>query len=73
MTRDVHTTRVFLLILACGDVGHMYANYAGMGPDVFWDFGAYNEVMVGNVWITVFLWVNRVGTLMGVFGRLRRT
>ena len=51
----------------------MYANYAGMGPDVFWDFGAYNEVMVGNVWITVFLWVNRVGTLMGVFGRLRRT
>jgi hypothetical protein len=73
VTRDVRTTRYYLAILACGDVGHMYANYVGMGSEVFWGFGAYNEVMIGNVWITLFLWVNRLGTLSGAFGRLGRS
>ncbi|KAF1948058.1 hypothetical protein EJ02DRAFT_332515, partial [Clathrospora elynae] len=73
VTRDVRTTKFYLTILACGDMGHMYANYRGMWSAVFWDFRAYNEVMVGNVWITLFLWVNRVATLSGVFGRIRRT
>ena len=72
LTRDTRVTRYYLAILACGDIGHLYANYKGMGGDIFWDFGAYNEVMVGNVWITVFLWVNRIATLAGMFGKVTR-
>ncbi|CAO2658276.1 Nn.00g059990.m01.CDS01 [Neocucurbitaria sp. VM-36] len=72
VTRDVTVTKYYLAILACGDVGHLYANYKGMGPHVFWNFSNYNEFMIGNVWITVFLWVNRIATLAGVFGRVRR-
>ncbi|OAL43669.1 hypothetical protein IQ07DRAFT_579950 [Pyrenochaeta sp. DS3sAY3a] len=66
--RDSHVTKWYLVILACGDIAHLYANYRGMGREVFFGFGQYNEVMVGNVWVTVFLWVNRVATLGGVFG-----
>ena len=72
ITRDVRVTKYYLAILACGDIGHLYANYKGMGPNVFWNFGDYNEVMFGNVAITVFLWVNRIATLAGVFGRVGR-
>ena len=72
VTRDVRTTRYYLAILACGDLGHLYANYLGMGNKIFWAFGAYNDVMMGNVYITLFLWLNRVATLAGVFGRIRR-
>jgi hypothetical protein len=73
VTRDVRTTRYYLALLACGDMGHLYANYLGMGSEVFWGFGAYSDVMMGNVYITLFLLVNRVATLAGVFGRIRRT
>ena len=53
-------------------MGHMFVNYVGMGSEVFWNFDRYNEVMVGNVAITVLLWTMRVLTLSGVFGRLGR-
>lgn len=72
ITHDVRTTRYYLMILACGDMGHMFVNYVGMGSEVFWNFDRYNEVMVGNVAITVVLWTMRVLTLSGVFGRLGR-
>lgn len=73
LTRDVRVTKYYLAILMVGDVGHLYANYKGMGGDVFWEFGAYNEVMIGNVWITVFLLGMRGLTLSGVFGRVGRS
>jgi hypothetical protein len=72
VTRDVRTTRYYLMILACGDMGHMWANYIGMGSEVFWNFDSYNEVMMGNVAITVVLWTMRVLTLSGAFGRIGR-
>lgn len=53
-----------------GDVGHLWANYKGMGGEVFWAWRDYNEVMVGNVWVTVFLLGNRLATVSGVFGRV---
>lgn len=71
ISRDVRVSRYFLVLLACADLGHLYANYLGMGKDHFWNFAEYNEVMVGNVWITIFLFVNRVSTLLGIFGTLR--
>ena len=60
------------MILACGDMGHMWANYIGMGSEVFCNFDSYNEVMMGNVAITVVLWTMRVLTLSGAFGRIGR-
>ena len=51
-------------------MGHMWANYIGMGSEVFWNFDSYNEVMMGNVAITVVLWTMRVLTLSGAFGRI---
>ncbi|KAL6702644.1 hypothetical protein ACN47E_001267 [Coniothyrium glycines] len=71
ISRDARVSRYYLVLLASADIGHMYANYKGMGPEVFWDFRNYNEMMIGNIWITLFLFVNRVGTLAGIFGRLR--
>ena len=71
VTRDANITKWYLIIVACGDIGHIYANYAVMGPQVFWDFSQYNEIMWGNVAVTLFLHVNRLATLLGLFGRIR--
>lgn len=70
VTREAKVTKYYLAILACGDIGHLYANYKGMGREILLNFGDYNEVMVGNVWITIFLYVNRIATLAGAFGRI---
>jgi hypothetical protein len=72
ITRDTNVTKWYLIMVACGDIGHMYANYAVMGSQVFWDFGQYNEIMWGNVAVTLFLHVNRLATLAGLFGKLGR-
>lgn len=70
ITRETRITKGYLLVAAAGDLGHLYANWKAMGPTVFWDFGKYNEIMWGNVAVTVFLHVNRLATVMGVFGRI---
>ena len=70
VTREKRITKGYLLVAAAGDLGHLYANWKAMGPAVFWNFGAYNEIMWGNVAVTVFLHVNRLATVSGVFGRL---
>lgn len=69
LTKDAHVTKYYLMILMCGDVGHLVANYAGMGSAVFWAYGEWNEVMWGNIAVTVFLFLNRLFTVLGVFGR----
>lgn len=61
-------TRYYLAAAAVGDLGHIWASYKVMGSEMFWDFSGYNDMMVGNVIISAFLWVNRVATLGGVFG-----
>lgn len=70
VTREKRITKGYLLIAAAGDLGHMLANYKAMGPAVFWNFNEYNEIMWGNVAVTAFLHVNRLATVLGVFGRL---
>jgi hypothetical protein len=72
ITRDAKVTRWYLAMVAFGDLGHLYASYSVMGTQVFWDFGRYNEVMWGNVGITLFLHINRLATLLGLFGRVGR-
>ena len=72
LTRDVRVTKYYLAMLMVGDLGHLYANYKGMGGDIFWGFGSYNEVMIGNVWVTAFLFAMRGLTLSGLFGQVGR-
>lgn len=70
LTKDANVTKYYLLFAACGDIGHLLANYAGMESRVFWAWRDWNEVMWGNIAITVVLLVNRLATLGEVFGRL---
>ncbi|KAJ4986070.1 hypothetical protein SVAN01_08443 [Stagonosporopsis vannaccii] len=69
LTKDTNVTKYYLLFAACGDLGHLFANYAGMESRVFWAWRDWNEVMWGNIAITIFLLLNRLATLGGVFGR----
>lgn len=41
-----------------------------MGPKVFWNFNEYNDMMWGNIGVSAFLHVNRLATVLGVFGRV---
>ena len=70
LTKDPNVTKYYLMFAACGDVGHLAANYAGMGSAVFWAYREWNEVMWGNIAVTIFLFVNRTATLSGVYGQL---
>ncbi|OCK85778.1 hypothetical protein K432DRAFT_377289 [Lepidopterella palustris CBS 459.81] len=68
ISREARVARFYLLFVALGDLGHIYSSYRAMGPRKFWDFGNYNDIMWGNIGASAFLCVNRVATLMGVFG-----
>ncbi|KAF2632371.1 hypothetical protein BU25DRAFT_406911 [Macroventuria anomochaeta] len=68
LTLDGNVTKYYLLFAACGDIGHLVANYAGMGSAVFWAYREWNEVMWGNIAVTIFLFLNRLGTVLGLFG-----
>lgn len=70
VAREPRLTKYYLVLASFGDLGHIWASYSGMPSEVFWDFGAYNDMMVGNVLFSVFLWVMRMGTLSGVFGEI---
>ncbi|KAK7191170.1 hypothetical protein DPSP01_008894 [Paraphaeosphaeria sporulosa] len=69
ITRDARVAKYYLLFVAAGDLGHIYSSYVVMGPKVFWDFSAYNDMMWGNIGVSAFLHVNRLATVLGVFGR----
>lgn len=70
ITREARVTKWYLGMVAAADLGHIYASYHVMGGDAFWNFGQYTDVMWGNIGFSAFLHVNRVATLLGVFGRV---
>jgi hypothetical protein len=39
-----------------------------MGSELFWDVGSWNVMAWRNVGASTFLCVNRIATVMGVFG-----
>ncbi|KAL1610379.1 hypothetical protein SLS60_002046 [Paraconiothyrium brasiliense] len=71
ITRDARVAKYYLLFVAAGDLGHIYSSYKVMGPEVFWNFNQYNDMMWGNIGASAFLHVNRLATVLGVFGRIR--
>jgi hypothetical protein len=72
ITRDANVTKWYLAMVAMGDLGHIYSNYMVMGPEVFWNYGEWNDMMWGNIGFSAFLHGNRVATLLGVFGKVGR-
>jgi hypothetical protein len=63
--------KAYLLLGAAADIGHIYGSYVGMGTDLFWGFGRWNVMAWGNVGASAFLCVNRILTVLGVFGNAR--
>ena len=72
ITRDARVTWYYLFFIAFGDLGHIFASYKVMGPDVFLNFSQYNSMMWGNVGMSAFLHINRAATILGLFGKIGR-
>ncbi|KAF2280049.1 uncharacterized protein EI97DRAFT_108824 [Westerdykella ornata] len=70
ITRDPRVAKSYLLVVSIADLGHIYASYKILGPSVFWKFNDYNDMMWGNIGVSAFLHINRIATLLGVFGQL---
>ncbi|KAJ4385678.1 hypothetical protein N0V93_010107 [Gnomoniopsis smithogilvyi] len=64
------TAKWYLVALAFGDYGHIYASYRGLPAHVFWNIGQWNDVVWGNIGASVVLNVVRWLTVMGAFGTL---
>ena len=62
--------RNYLLMIACCDIGHVYTVYSGLGADLFFDVNRWNYMVWGHVGITAFIFMNRLATLAGVFGKM---
>ena len=60
----------YLLAVAFADFGHIYAVYAALGDEVFWNLNGWNDMVWGNVGVSAFLNLYRWMTLLGVFGRI---
>lgn len=63
-------SRGYLLAVAVADWGHIYATYATVGADFFWDVRRWNDMVWGNVGVSVVLNVLRLLTVAGAFGPL---
>jgi hypothetical protein len=72
-TTHASISRWYLIAVALGDLGHIYATYCGMGPAAFWDVSGWNDLVWGNVGASLFLHVNRWATVLGLFGPLKET
>lgn len=64
------TAKWYLIAVAFGDYGHIYASCRGLPPNVLWDISQWNEVVWGNIGVSLVLNVVRLLTVMGAFGRL---
>ncbi|KAF3397164.1 hypothetical protein DPV78_008037 [Talaromyces pinophilus] len=67
-TSEIHVLRNAVVALAIADLGHLYATYVAMGPDLYFDVASWSPVSWGNIGFTAFLFVNRVAYLLGLFG-----
>ncbi|KAI1761715.1 hypothetical protein GGR53DRAFT_469017 [Hypoxylon sp. FL1150] len=63
--------RWYLTAVAFADYGHIWACYKGVGPDVFWDVGTWNDMLWGGIGVSAALNVVRWLALLGAFGAVR--
>lgn len=69
---DAAVVRGYLIVVAIADVGHIYSSYLGMGEKYFFDLNLWNQMAFANIGVSAFLCLNRLATVLGLFGRIRR-
>ena len=67
-TSSPKVTRNYLAVVALADLGHCWATYQGLGYARTIDIANWNDMTWGNYGASLFLFVNRVGYLLGLFG-----
>ncbi|OAX81031.1 hypothetical protein ACJ72_04633 [Emergomyces africanus] len=67
-TSEPKVVRNYLIALAVGDLGHIYATYWFIGFDDLINVMEWNDLMWGNIGFTGILFVNRIAYLLGMFG-----
>ncbi|KAI0841582.1 hypothetical protein F5Y06DRAFT_259844 [Hypoxylon sp. FL0890] len=70
-TTHATVARWYLIAVAFADYGHIWACYRGVGPDVFWNTGEWNDMLWGGVGGSAVLNVLRWLTVLGAFGKMR--
>lgn len=69
-TKHAEIIKKYLLAVAVGDLGHIYATYRAVGSDFFFNVSEWNDMIWANVVVVLFLFVNRLATVAGVFGSI---
>lgn len=70
-TTNKSITRAYLISVVIADLGHIYGTYRGVGAEYFLDVAQWNDMTWGNIGGSLFLHINRLATLAGIFGRWR--
>ncbi|KAK0666806.1 hypothetical protein QBC41DRAFT_146192 [Cercophora samala] len=70
-SKDRFTVKGYCTVVALADYGHIWAIYKGLGPEGFWEFGKWNDLVWGGVLASVLLNLVRWGVVFDVFGRLK--
>ncbi|KAK0726513.1 hypothetical protein B0T21DRAFT_293240, partial [Apiosordaria backusii] len=70
-SRDRRTVRGYCIAVAFADYGHIWSIYKALGPEAFWEFGKWNDMVWGGVGVSVVLNLVRWGVVFDVFGRLK--
>lgn len=70
-TKHPEITFWYLIAVGIADFGHIYAVYAAVGPNLFWNPSEWNDMVAGNVGASAFLNINRWLTVLGIFGKLQ--
>ncbi|KAB8077156.1 hypothetical protein BDV29DRAFT_68453 [Aspergillus leporis] len=68
-TNDPKVLHNYVLVYCFSDINHLYATYRGVGWDTLVNPWLWQNLLTwGNIGMTVFMFVNRVLYLLGVFG-----
>ncbi|VUC33165.1 unnamed protein product [Clonostachys rosea] len=67
-TSEAKVVRAYLLALWLGDIGHVGISLYGLGWDKAMNISEWNGTTIGNVAVTIFLFVTRSSYFLGLFG-----
>lgn len=68
-TNEPKVLRNYLIALGIADLSHIYCVYLGLGREHVFHAGSWNALTWGNLGVTAFLFLNRIGYLFGLFGK----
>ncbi len=68
-TNEAKVVRNYLVACAIADVGHLWVTYLVLGYADFVDVKGWNSLAWGNIGFTFFLFLTRIGYLLGFVGK----